>query len=142
MKHRMEELGMSRWPVTAVGVLLLLQAVGLSVVGASNFSALRFEAPIPLNGPEGAIVGSGFLFLTFLALLAAVGFLRLWSGAWLVAMLLQGLSLVMALLLYLYLQEIPGYLYAAMLYYILVVLYLNSQDVRTVFQQKPPETGP
>lgn len=141
MKHRMEELGMSRWPVTAVGVLLLLQALGLSAVGASSFSALRFEAPIPLDGPEGVIVGSGFLVLASLALVAAAGFLRLWSGAWLVAMLLQGLSLVTSLLLYLYLQEVPGYLYAAMLYYILVVLYLNSHDVRTVFQQNPLEPG-
>jgi hypothetical protein len=47
----------------------------------------------------------------------------MWRIAWLMAMLVQGLSLLTALVLYF--NQKPGYVYVIMLYSIFMVIYLN-----------------
>jgi hypothetical protein len=83
--------------------------------------------------PVDSLAG-GFVFLPLglLALLAGIGFLRLWRTAWLMAMLLQGLSLVTALVLYF--NHKPVYVYVLMVYSILIVVYLNYSEVYATFQ--------
>lgn len=137
VRRRMEELGLRRRRVVAVGVLLLGEGLGLAVAGALGFTSLALSALGPWETP----VGAGFLALGGLALVAAVGFLSLWPVAWLLAMGLQGLSLAVALALYFYLSEEPGYLYAVMAYFILMVFYLNSHGVRTAFQARQMDSG-
>ena len=134
------------WPVTAVGLLLLLQAVGLFVCGAVYFATvylLDLWAPLSALSAEELILGVVnkvvmsivFIPLSLLAILAAIGFLRLWRNAWTNAMLLQGLTLLVAL--FLYFSGKPWYVYLQMLYGIFMVLYLNYRDVRMTFRRKP-----
>lgn len=135
----MNELGVPRWPLTMIGVLLFFEAAGLVTAGTLNFTAVAFEAALPSQLTSwGTSLSVLFLLISPLALVAGIGFLRLWSGAWLAAMLLQGLSLAVCLAIYLYLPESPFYLFLGMAYSTLMVLYLNSHGVRTSFR---PEKG-
>lgn len=138
----MSELGVRRWPLTLIGLLLFLEAAGLATAGTLNFTAPVLDSVLPArmvgwDTPISVV----FLLLSPLALVAGVGFLRLWSGAWLAAMLLQGLSLAVSLAIYFYLSESPLYLFGGMLYSTLMVFYLNSHDVRLCFRRDRREEG-
>ena len=52
------------------------------------------------------------------------------------AAIAQGMSLAVCLWLYSWFQ--PGYVYPIMAYCVLMILYLNSQDVRMVFRPDRP----
>ncbi len=67
-----------------------------------------------------------------LTLLSGLSFLLLRRKGWLLAAIAQGLSLAVCLWLYTLFQ--PGYVYPIMAYSILMILYLNSHDVRVVFR--------
>lgn len=125
-------------PVMVLGLLLLLQAVGLFDLGLFFFTrglglrrSLIVEMLItePINALAMGII---FIPLALLALLAALGFFRLWRAAWMMAMLTQGLSLLTALLLYF--NQRPGYVYVIMLYSIFLVIYLHTAEVSTTFE--------
>jgi hypothetical protein len=129
--------GSSR-PVIILGWLLLFQAIGLVLISAVNFSRLNIEWElIPqdfyVDLPAG-LRGWAFASLAILALITAVRFLRLRHTAWVHAMLLQGLSLLLAIGLYL--QERPFYVYLIMLNCIFMVLYLNYSDVQVAFRSE------
>jgi hypothetical protein len=127
--------------VTALGLLLLLQAIGLLVVGLFQYRAVRLSnAAQVLELPPGellvaithhSILGVLFIPLSLPVLIAAIGFLRVWSSAWLNAMLVQGLSLAVAIGLYV--GPKPPYVYAVMLYSIFMVAYMHYYDVRVTF---------
>ena len=134
------------WPVTAVGLLLLLQAAGLFGLGAVYFAAvylLDLWAPLSALSAEELFLGVLdkvlmsiiFIPLSLLAILAAISFLRLWRNAWTNAMLLQGFTLLIALILYF--TGKPFYVYILMLYSIFMVLYLNYYEVQVAFRLKP-----
>ena len=57
--------------------------------------------------------------------------LRLGRRGWLLAAISQGL--VVATGLWLYAEYEPPYVYPIMAYAVLMILYLNSHDVRTIF---------
>ncbi|MCK6624239.1 MAG: hypothetical protein L6R45_03565 [Anaerolineae bacterium] len=125
-------------PVMVLGLLLLLQAVGLFDLGLFFFTrglglrrSLIVEMLItePINALAMGII---FIPLALLALLAALGFFRLWRAAWIMAMLTQGLSLLTALLLYF--NQRPSYVYVIMLYSIFLVIYLHTAEVSTTFE--------
>ncbi|MBU0490799.1 MAG: hypothetical protein KKA73_21370 [Chloroflexi bacterium] len=133
------------WAVTAVGLLLLLQAAGLAALGIIHFVLVYFaELPAPVvewSAPLLLSVTTSRIYmsiisiqLAMLAIMAAIGFWRLWRNAWLTAMLLQGLCLLLALILYFHSR--PALVYVMMFYGILMVLYLNTQDVRATFQSR------
>jgi hypothetical protein len=75
-----------------------------------------------------------FDLISGLAILAAIGFFFLRHVGWLSAMMVQGLSLFIALIVYFS----SGLLIAqlTMLYCILMVLFLNSILVRTAFRNR------
>lgn len=134
------------WPVTAVGLLLLLQAVVLFGIGAFYFAAvylLDLWAPLAALSAEELFLGVLdktllsiiFIPLSLLAILVAISFLRLWRNAWTNAMLLQGLTLLIALILYF--TGKPFYVYILMLYSIFIVLYLNYHEVQVAFRSQP-----
>ena len=142
------------WPVRANGLLLVLQAAGLAGIGAYDIyqvdwqeiqQQIEFEAtlsPELSEAAEQAIVVALILGLpAILALLAALGFFFLFRVGWLLAMIVQALALLACLLLYgeweTVLYQEPVFIYPVMLYCILMVLYLNSSDVRAAFQVKP-----
>jgi hypothetical protein len=117
------------WPVSVLGLLLLLQAVCLFDLGLYFFSGgLGLERSLIVERfvaePVNALaMGVVFIPLSLLALLSGISFLGMWRIAWLMAMLVQGLSLLTALVLYF--NQKPGYVYVIMLYSIFMVIYLN-----------------
>ena len=126
----------SHRPVRLVGVLLILQALGLAGLVVYN-GVLRIvgepvEIVMKLRGPfETLTVGGLFLGAAILAAVAAVGFLFVRRKGWLPAALAQTMSLGTCLTLYSELE--PRFVYPVMLYCIVVILYLNSRVVRAVF---------
>jgi hypothetical protein len=131
------------WPVTALGLLLIVQSLALGSLG------LFFLSPL---GPQWILTseiiranlltiskGIGFLGLALLTLLTAFSFLRLRRGAWVNAVLLQGISLLIALGFYFY--ERQTFAYVMMLYGIGMVLYLNHAEVQAAFRAPPPSAA-
>jgi hypothetical protein len=85
---------------------------------------------------RGLIVVQGLL-----AFLAAIGLLRLRRTAWVLAMAVQGIQLLIALVLYFTTK--PWYAYPIMAFGVLMVLYLNYSAVADAFpaDNPPPEGG-
>jgi len=121
--------------VRAIGVLLILQVIGLVVLGGYEYLQVDWRG-IELQGQRHRAVEAAvfalFIPSGILTLLAALSFLLLRRRGWLLAAIAQGLSLAVCLWLYSLFQ--PGYVYPIMGYCIIMILYLNSQDVRMVFR--------
>jgi hypothetical protein len=134
-----------RWIVRASALLLLLQAATLA--GVNLYKSLQIDwatefADVMLSvaALETILLDAIFIPLALVALLTAIGFFFARRIAWLAAMTVQGLILVSCLLFY-YFGYRSAPLYGIMLYAILVVLYINTTDVRMAFYaRKPPET--
>lgn len=129
------------WPIRIIGLLLFLQAALLSAVTWRFAQAINWEAEfndIILSIPAldivmwGATLAPVILFL----LLAAMAFLLYRRFAWLLAMTLQGLVLLRCLILYFgtesHLRE-SAWVHLIMAYAIVLVLYLNTSDIRLAF---------
>jgi hypothetical protein len=127
------------WPVTANAWLLLLEAAGLLGMAALYVGPWVERLPfMPADWLERSLVRTTGLFFTLLAVLALVsafGFFRLARSAWLSAVLVQGLTLGLALILYY--GGRPAFVYGMMLYGIFMVLYLHQADVQAAF--RPPD---
>jgi len=125
-------------PVRAIGLLLILQAAGLAALGAWEFYHVLSQLDWRNMGPETpprrvaeALAVALFAPGAVLMLVSALGFLFMRRKGWLLAAISQGLTLAVCLWLYTVIQ--PVYVYPIMASCVLVVLYLNSQDVRTAF---------
>jgi hypothetical protein len=156
-------------PTRAVGLLLILQAIGL--VGLIAYGLLQVDwqqvrsdsqqqglvleiqpdSSQQQEGEEESVleaaraIGAAILFLPsiVLAILGALGFLLFSRRGWLLASLAQTLSLGACMELYYNsVWENPAFVYPVMLYCILMILYLNSSEVRVVFhsRRKPAKT--
>jgi small-conductance mechanosensitive channel len=116
---------------------LILEVIGLVILGGYEFLQVDWRG-IDLEGPEHQAVEVAVFALfvpsAILTLLSALSFLFLHRRGWLLAAIAQGLSLAVCLWLYSLFQ--PGYVYPIMAYCVLMILYLNSQDVRVVFQPR------
>ena len=130
-------------PVRILGLLLLLQVVGIVVLGIFEFSQVDWRRIRPEWNPprEAAEALATVLFApsAVLALMAAVGFLLMKRRGWLLAAISQGLSL--AICLWLYSEWRVGFVYPVMVYCILMILYLNSHDVRMAFGARRLDSG-
>ena len=126
--------------VTLLGFFLTLQGLGLiclagvhlyktEIISAFSWHEIVKNIPVILKS-------TGFFALGFLGLLASIGFFRLWKYAWLSAMLLQGLCMILALDLYF--TEKPFYVYILMIYCIVMVIYLNYSEIILAFRTKYP----
>ncbi len=123
-------------PIRAIGLLLLLEVASLVGLGLYELSRIRWRRVLTtweVPGPEVIEPAAVVLFAppAVLALVSALSFLLLRRRGWLLAAISQGLILAVCLFLYSELQ--PVYVYPVMAYAILLVLYLNSHDVRVVF---------
>jgi hypothetical protein len=118
------------WPVTALGLFLLLQTAGLLALAAFDLLASEIMSGA-LSAGESSLLGALYLLLAILALISALGFFRLWLNSWLTAMLLEGLCLIVALILYF--QGRPDYTFGLMAYAVFMVVYLNHYEVRDAF---------
>jgi hypothetical protein len=120
-------------PVRAIGLLLILQVIGLVGLGAYEFVHVDWQR-VRLEASAQTIEELAFALFApsaVLTLLSALSFLLLRRKGWILAAIGQGLSLAVCLWLYSQLQ--PWYVYPIMAYCVLMILYLNSRDVRTVF---------
>jgi hypothetical protein len=131
----------SHRPIRVVGLLLILQLIGLAGLGAYEFVQINWQRmQVDATPPPQAFEVLAFVLFVpsgALTLLSALSFLLLRRKGWILAALGQGLSLAICLWLYSQLQ--PWYVYPLMAYCVVMILYLNSQDVRTLFH---PRRGP
>jgi len=141
--------------------LLVLEAAGLGGISAYNVYQVDWQqvqqqaetaASLSAELVEEIRQAAAIVLLlgptAVLALLAAFGFLFMLRVGWLLAMVVQALTLLTCLLLYAeweeFLPEEPMIIYPVMLYCIVMVLYLNSSDIRAAFhvrrRREPRET--
>ncbi|HET7479128.1 MAG TPA: hypothetical protein VFJ72_06395 [Rubrobacteraceae bacterium] len=121
-------------PVRAIGLLLILQVTGLAGFGVYELAQVDWRGIDLLAPPRGLAEAVAFALFAppaVLTLLSALSFLLLRRKGWLLAAISQGLSLAVCLWLYTVLQ--PYYVYPIMAYCVLMILYLNSHDVRAMF---------
>ena len=141
---------MSRGPVWVAGALLILQGVGLMGIGAYFFGRIDWDRALvvtngqgqlhvqTINGPflkpleQAALFAIYFLPPAVLLLLAGLSFLVIRRRGWLLASTAQ--SLILLACLFAYSDPRPAFAYPFIAYCILMVLYLNSRDVRTAIQ--------
>lgn len=129
------------WPIRLISLLLVLQAVGLLVLGLIWVLQIDWrQDPLtwPESGPvaERLLLGLLLLPVALFLLLTAVGVLFMQRAAWLTAMLAQGFLLFNGLSNYFAdSSTLPDshLFYLILLSAILMVLYLNSNDVRHRF---------
>lgn len=136
------------WPVRALALLLLVQTAVNLGLGIYNHSAFPLTVQMSAAPTLSAAV---FLLISFvttsfsyylvalLAFLACLGFARLWQPAWLLAVSVQGLALLFALINYF--GPRPLYVYALMASAIFMVVYLHHPDVQTAFAEHPPDAA-
>ena len=146
---RPELASTSRRPVWAIGLLLMLEAAGITAYGAYVLSRVDWRSVVAAREvPSGEVVDAlldALLLVLFapavvLTLLAALGFLLLRRRGWLLAAISQGM--VVATGLWLYAAYEPVYVYPIMAYAVLMILYLNVHDVRAVFYPGDRKQGP
>lgn len=145
----MSSTPLRRWPITLGGYLQLIQCgvlLGTGFALGLASGALDARAPEAVREANLGLVIAAVLCVTWglAAFLNALMFLQRRRSAWLIAMLVQGLSLTLALLLYWRGQRLYGY--PLMVLGILLVLHLNRGDVLEVFRVKttaelPQRTG-
>ena len=138
----MEAEELSYRPIKMVGLLLMVQVIGLVGLGVYEFVQVDWQRVRPGTPPQALEALAFVLFVppAVLTLLSALSFLLLRRKGWILAAIGQGLSLAVCLWLYSQLQ--PWYVYPIMAYCALMVLYLNSHDVRTVFHPKRTQAKP
>jgi hypothetical protein len=128
-------------PIKVVGLLLIVQVIGLAGLGAYEFAQVDWQRVQAEASPPRQVL-EVLAFVLFapsavMTLLSALSFLLLRRKGWLLAAIGQGLSLGVCIWLYSELQ--PWYVYPVMAYCVVMILYLNSQDVRMLFH---PRRGP
>jgi hypothetical protein len=128
-------------PVRAIGLLLAFQVVCMVGLGAHEFLQVDWRQIGP-EEPSQQVIEALTLALfvppAVMTLMSALSFLLLRRKGWLLAAISQGLSL--GVCLWLYSQTQPWYVYPLMAYCVLMILYLNSQDVRVVFHVRRTTT--
>ena len=126
------------WTVRAIGLLLLLQAAGY--VALCIYLLLPFDwgvlAEDRIDMMSAQQIDALYISIILIpaavpVLLSAIGFLFLFRAGWLLAMAMQGATLLGCLLLYL--DTRPLAIFPVMLYCIVMAFYLNSSDVRIAF---------
>jgi hypothetical protein len=124
-------------PVRAIGLLLAFQVICLAGLGAHETLQVDWRGVDP-EAPSRQVIEAVTLALfvppAVMTLMSALSFLLLRRKGWLLAAISQGLNL--GVCLWLYSQFQPWYVYPIMAYCILMILYLNSQDVRVVFHPR------
>ena len=128
-----------RWTMRVIALLLAVQALALLTISGIYISRLPWgggdlqvvlEAPAALD----TILLVGLLGpLAIFELATAVSMWLLRVGAWLRAMIVQGILLIFCLSSYVAHRR-ESFIYLLMLTCILIVLYLNTNDVRVTYQ--------
>lgn len=129
------------WPLRAISMLLLLQMISLCAVSAYFLRQVDWERELAdtmlsVSALDVIVWTAVVAPLVVFLCITAIGFFFRRSFAWHSAMTLQGVMLLGCLTLYFFttsrLRD-SHFLYLSMLYCILMVLYLNTSDVRMAF---------
>ncbi|HEX7975185.1 MAG TPA: hypothetical protein VF498_12310 [Anaerolineales bacterium] len=132
--------------ITLLGALLFLQSLTLLafdvflLVDTSDRLSVGVawaSQYLPLAIFDNMLFTAVPLVLALLGIWVALALMRLKSWAWMAAMILQGLGLLAALVGYI--QQRPNYI--GMLFGIILVLYLNQQEVQAVFRENQGAKG-
>ena len=129
-----------QWALHVISLLLGLQALGMSAYIIQTFLAVQWQVELPrgqLSAAAMDVIVFGFLLLP-LALLGAwtaIGFQLKQRRAWQQAMVMQGTLLAICLITYVSGRRM-GWLYLLMLSCIIIVLYLNTNEMRFTFYVK------
>lgn len=121
------------WSMRVLTLLLAIEGTALILAGILG---VDLTAAIQVILTETTIYATMPL-VGFLAIVAVIGFLTVRPGAWILAMLVQGLVLFVTLLFYFLYRPSNLIIYAFMLYAILMVIYLNYADVPSFFRMQP-----
>lgn len=134
--------------VRVIGLLLILQVIVLVSIGIYEITSLDWvqigsgQYELQYEALDDQTV-EALIFLSFLPpavimLLVGLSFLLLKRRGWLLAAISQGLTLGICLSMYVdeELSSPPAYIYPIMVYCILMILYLNSQEVRVIFHSR------
>ena len=141
-------------PIKVIGLLLILQMIGLASIGVYEFARVDWDQLVfEQHGSEVTLqteseqVAEAIVFIVFffapavLMFLAGLSLLLLKRRGWLLAAIAQGLCLGVCLFIYTNPElNTQGYIYPIMIYCILMVLYLNSHEVRVVFRSRGGST--
>ncbi|MEX1019105.1 MAG: hypothetical protein WDZ49_05570 [Litorilinea sp.] len=125
------------WTLRVVALLMVLQATGLAFATVLYLSQVNWIRERALTGLSATAVDT-LLFsilsipLAFFAGRAVLGLVRVRKGAWLQAMMIQALLLVFALSSYI-LEAANSLTYWTLVSCIIVVMYLNTHEVRSSF---------
>ena len=135
------------WSVRVLALLLVAQALGLLSIVLVESQMVDWEGLMALPPSRQELIEqvSAALALAvvlapvaLLSLLAAFGLLLGWRTGWVLGMLAQTLTLTLCLGLYVF--ERTVLIYPLMLISILLVLYLNTDEVRLILMG--PRGGP
>jgi hypothetical protein len=125
-------------------VLLILQVVAMVGFGVWLFSNIDWDRILALANEQGQNLPKSlekqleqailfvisFLAPAVLLLLAGLGFVLLRRRGWMLASVAQ--AIIMMACLFFYTDPRPWFVYPIIAYCILMILYLNSQGVRSV----------
>ncbi len=144
--------------VRVLGALLILQVVGLVAIGALLISNVDWQALIDASTVQGQNVTirsiprstraeliQAILFTVFfvaptvLLFFAGLGFVLLRRRGWLLASVAQGWILLSCI--FFYPDPRPALAYPIIAYGIVMVLFLNSREVRTVVHSRGRPLG-
>jgi hypothetical protein len=131
------------WPVRAISLLLIVQALGLISLNAWLLAGVDWEREfafvfLSLTALDTLSFSTMFTLIAVVTFFTAIAFFLRRRSAWLVAMTLQGVILFCCLWIYFLTTShlrASLFIYLIMLYSILLVLYLNTTDVRQAFWQ-------
>lgn len=132
------------WPVRVIGLFLLLQGLLFLAIAIRTGLGMDWQRELIQDALAAQVVHAlsttGFLvLLAALAFLAALGFAFIRPGGWLLAMIVQGLTLLSGLILHF--RDGTTYAYALLASGVLLVFYINSFRVRAVFHRNGNATG-
>jgi MFS family permease len=134
-----------------LGVLLILQVVGMVGIGIWLFSTIDWDRILTFADGQTHLEGDlpkslerqleqavlyaiYFLAPAILLLLAGLGFVLLRRRGWMLASVAQAICLLVCL--FFYTDPRPWFVYPIIAYGILMILYLNSQGVRAVVHSR------
>jgi MFS family permease len=134
-----------------LGVLLILQVVGMVGIGIWLFSTIDWDRILTFADGQTHLEGDlpkslerqleqavlyaiYFLAPAILLLLAGLGFVLLRRRGWMLASVAQAICLLVCL--FFYTDPRPWFVYPIIAYCILMILYLNSQGVRSVVHSR------
>lgn len=142
--HGPVDLKARRWTIRVISLLLCVQAGLLGATALSFWVSVDWQEELEDVMPSVRALDILFLggFLIPVAVVEAITAAQLWMamrGAWLRAMIVQGILLIFCLSSYVSRSDQP-FIYIFMLTAIVIVLYLNTNDVRLAFTTRSTRT--